>query len=96
LRNGKKVTPLKIPAPLLHRRNPCGALTLSRHPIEEAKPMKRVPLALAAALLLAGCGRDGAAGKDEAVLDQSTPDGDILRNAEDPGSGQPPPGGDRQ
>jgi hypothetical protein len=92
LRNGKKVTMVKIPAALLQRRNPCGALTLSpAHPIEEAKPMKRVPLALAAPLLLlAGCGQESAADRNadalERAAEQSTPEAaDILRNAA-PGS----------
>ena len=53
--------------------------------------MKRVPLALAAPLLLlAGCGQDGAADNNAAALEraaeQSTPEAaDILRNAADSG-----------
>jgi hypothetical protein len=92
LRNGKKVTMVKIPATLLRRRNPCRPLTLSPATlIEEAKPMNRVPLALAVPLLLAGCGRDGAADNNAAALEraagQSTPEAeDILRNAADSGA----------
>jgi hypothetical protein len=52
--------------------------------------MKRVPLALAAPLLLLACGQDGAADNNAAALeraaDQSTPEAaDILRNAADSG-----------
>lgn len=52
--------------------------------------MKRVTLALAAMLMLAGCGQDGAADNQAAALeraaDQSTPEAaDILRNAADDG-----------
>jgi hypothetical protein len=53
--------------------------------------MKRVPLALAAPLLLlAGCGQNGAADNNAAALEraaeQSTPEAaDILRNAADSG-----------
>ncbi|HEX8514022.1 MAG TPA: hypothetical protein VF688_13065 [Allosphingosinicella sp.] len=53
--------------------------------------MKRVPMALAAPLLLlAGCGQDGAADNNAAALEraaeQSTPEAaDILRNAADSG-----------
>ena len=48
--------------------------------------MKRVPLALAAPLLLAGCGQESAADKEAAALKraagQSAPEAeDILRNA---------------
>jgi hypothetical protein len=92
LRNGKKVTMVKIPAALLRRRNPCRPLTLSPATlIEEAKPMTRVPMALAVPLLLAGCGQDSAADNNAAALDraagQSTPEAeDILRNAADSGA----------
>ena len=54
--------------------------------------MKRVPLALAAPLLLlAGCGQNGAADNSAAALEraaeQSTPEAaDILRNAADGGA----------
>lgn len=48
--------------------------------------MKRVPLALVAALLLAGCGQESAADRNAAALEraagQTTPEAaDILRNA---------------
>jgi hypothetical protein len=82
---------VKIPAALLHRRNPCRALTLfPANPIQEAKPMNRVPLALAVPLLLVGCGQDNAAEANDAALErsagQSPPEAeDILRNAADPG-----------
>jgi len=78
---------VKIPVLLLRRRNPWPALTLSEpHPIEEAKPMKRVPLALVAPLLLVGCGGESAADSNaealERAAEQSTPEAaDILRNA---------------
>lgn len=66
--------------------------------------MNRVPLVLAAPLLLFGCGQNGAADNDAEALDraaeQSTPEAaDILRNAADPGGNvadtgnpSPPPG----
>lgn len=86
---------VKIPDALLHRRNPCLGLTLSPpNPVEEAKPMRRVPLALAAPLLLAGCGQDGAADREAEALEQSVPEAsDILRNAAPGGNVQqaPPP-----
>jgi len=52
--------------------------------------MNRVPLALAAPLLIFGCGQDGAADDNAAALEraagQSGPEAeDILRNAADPG-----------
>ena len=52
--------------------------------------MKRVPLALAAPLMLAGCGQNSAADNQAAALEraaeQSTPEAaDILRNAADGG-----------
>jgi hypothetical protein len=52
--------------------------------------MNRVPLALAAPLLLFGCGQNKAADNNAAALDraaeQSTPEAeDILRNAADGG-----------
>jgi hypothetical protein len=52
--------------------------------------MNRVPLALAAPLLVIGCGPDGAADNNAAALEraaeQSTPEAeDILRNAADSG-----------
>jgi Flp pilus assembly protein TadB len=65
---------------------------LLTHPIKEAKPMKRVPPALAAPLLLlAGCGQNGASDNNAAALEraaeQSTPEAaDILRNAADSGA----------
>lgn len=85
---------VKIPAGLLHRRNPWRPLTLfPANPVKEAKPMKRVPFALAAPLLLlsAGCGQDRADDDNAAALEraaeQSTPEAaDILRNAADAGS----------
>ena len=82
---------VKIPAALLHRRNPRSALTLSGpNPIEEAKPMRRVPLALAAPpLLLVGCGQESAADKHAEALEQSAPEAaDILRNAAPGGNDQ--------
>jgi hypothetical protein len=50
--------------------------------------MKRVPFALAATLMLIGCGRNGAAENDaealESAAEQSTPEAaDVLRNAAD-------------
>jgi hypothetical protein len=83
---------VKIPSRLLHRRNPWHLVTLSRPTfVKEAKPMKRVPLALAAPLLLmAGCGQNGAADNRAALeraAEQSTPEAaDILRNAADGGA----------
>ncbi|HET9639357.1 MAG TPA: hypothetical protein VFP12_09140 [Allosphingosinicella sp.] len=64
--------------------------------------MKRVPLALVASLLLAGCGQESAAEKEAAALkraaEQSSSEAaDILRNAELQASGNaqaataPPP-----
>ncbi|MGZ8284127.1 MAG: hypothetical protein ACXW27_03145 [Allosphingosinicella sp.] len=52
--------------------------------------MNRVPMALAAPLLLVGCGQDGAADNDAAALEraaeQSPPEAeDILRNAAESG-----------
>jgi ribosomal protein L12E/L44/L45/RPP1/RPP2 len=91
LRNGKKATMVKIPVALLQRRNPWRAVTLTRpNPVKEAKPMKRVPLALAVPLMLVGCGQDGTADNNAAALEraaeQSTPEAaDILRNAADGG-----------
>ncbi len=82
---------VKIPAALLRRRNPCRALTLfPANPIEEAKPMNRVPLALVAPLLIFGCGQDGVSDDNAAALErsvgQSGPEAeDILRNAADSG-----------
>lgn len=82
---------VKFPVALLHRRNPWRAVTLSRaNPVKEAKPMKRVKLALAVPLLLAGCGQNSAADNQadalERAADQSTPEAaDILRNAADSG-----------
>lgn len=53
--------------------------------------MNRVPFALAAALILAGCGRNGAAENNadalESAAEQSTPEAaDVLRNAADQGA----------
>lgn len=53
--------------------------------------MKRVPFALAAALLLIGCGQNGAPENNSDALDraaeQSTPEAaDVLRNAADQGA----------
>ncbi len=53
--------------------------------------MKRVPLALAVPLMLAGCGQNGAADNNAAALEraaeQSTPEAaDILRNAAESGA----------
>jgi hypothetical protein len=82
---------VKISVMLLRRRNPCRFVTFSNaHPIEEAKPMNRVPLALALPLLMVGCGQNGAADNNAAALkraaEQSTPEAeDILRNAADSG-----------
>jgi hypothetical protein len=92
LRNGKNSTMVKIPARLLQRRNPWCAATLSCPRLfKEAKPMKRVSFALAAALMLVACGRDGVAENNAEALDraadQSTPEAaDVLRNAADRGA----------
>jgi hypothetical protein len=92
LRNGKKVTMVKIPVTLLHGRNPRVGLTLLHsRPFPGSQPMNRVPLAFAAPLLLlVGCGQKGAADDNAAALEraaeQSTPEAaDILRNAADGG-----------
>jgi hypothetical protein len=83
---------VKIPVRLLHGRNPRGAATLtSPCPFEEAKPMKMVPFALVAPLMLIGCGQQKAADSDAAALEraaeQSTPEAaDVLRNAADGGA----------
>jgi uncharacterized protein involved in copper resistance len=53
--------------------------------------MKKLPLALVAPLILAACGRDGAAGNNadalEQAAEQSTPEAaEVLRNAAEQGA----------